>query len=332
MLRGTRPTAALAATAVVLAGALSACGSDTPGTGLEFGDRLDAVTISGDVGEAKVEFKERMSAGGLESETLVEGEGDALADKDTVFLDYVLGNGYTQKAAIDSVSGGAAALELTVGAAENAEPASLNDVLANVLRDYVKDGVKKGSRIVVTGDTEAMFGGLALSPALATQGIGNDDGLVLVVDVLDVTPLAGPQGTPAKRPAWAPVLEFNGNGPSGFDFAGIPEPAAKDELLSAAIKKGDGDEVEEGDLLVLDYLGSLHDAEKPFDESFSKEPIKAPAGSFVPGFNEALEGQTVGSRVLIRIPPAKGYGKEGQGKTIPPGSTLYFVVDILAAV
>lgn len=179
MLRGTRPTAALAATAVVLVGALSACGSDTPGTGLEFGDRLDAVTISGDVGEAKVAFKERMSADKLESETLVEGKGDALKDEDTVFLDYVLGDGYTQKAAVDSVGGGAAALELTVGAEENAEPASLDDVLSNVLRDYVKAGVTKGSRIVVTGDTEAMFGGLAQSPALASQGIGNDDGLAL---------------------------------------------------------------------------------------------------------------------------------------------------------
>ena len=39
----------------------------------------------------------------------------------------------------------------------------------------------------------------------------------------------------------------------------------------------------------------------------------------------------VGSRVLLQIPPALGYGKEGQGEDIPPNSTLYFVIDVLAA-
>ncbi|MCW2813789.1 MAG: hypothetical protein JWN84_1244 [Nocardioides sp.] len=331
MLRGTRPTAALAAS-VVLAGALSACGSETPGTGLEFADRLDAVDISGDVGDAKVEFTRRMEAGELESETLVEGTGEELADEDKVFVNYVLGNGYTQQATLDSVGDDATPIEVTVGADENAEPATLDDVLRNLLRDHVEAGVTRGTRIVLTGSTEAMFGGLSQSPALATEGIGNEDGLVLVADIMDVTVLEGPEGTPGKQPVWAPKLVFNGNGPTSFDFAGIPAPAAKDPLLKAVLKKGEGKTVGEGDLLVLDYLGSLHDAAKPFDESYSKEPIQAPAGSFVEGFNEAVAGQTVGSRILIRIPPAKGYGKEGQGETIPAGSTLYFVVDILAAV
>jgi FKBP-type peptidyl-prolyl cis-trans isomerase len=48
----------------------------------------------------------------------------------------------------------------------------------------------------------------------------------------------------------------------------------------------------------------------------------------VPGFAEALEGQTVGSQVMVVIPPDQGYGEEGQG-AIPGGSTLVFVIDIL---
>ena len=42
-------------------------------------------------------------------------------------------------------------------------------------------------------------------------------------------------------------------------------------------------------------------------------------------------GQTVGSRVMLGIPPKLGYGKQGSGEAIPPNSTLYFVIDILAA-
>ncbi|MDO9454602.1 FKBP-type peptidyl-prolyl cis-trans isomerase [Nocardioides sp.] len=334
MLRGTRPTAALVASLVVSTAALTACGTDTPGTGLEFADRLDAVTISGDVGDAKLEFKKRMEAGELETETLVEGGGDALKDKDAVFVNYVIGNGYTKTDAINSFGEDASAVEVTVGAAETAEPATLDDVLKNLLRDYIKPGVTKGSRIVLTGNTEAMFGQLAQSPALATEGIGNDDGLVMVVDVEDVTVLDGPEGEVGKNPGWAPKIVFNGNGPTSLDFAGIAKPAGKAKLLVSVLKKGTGAEVKTGDLLVANYLGSVYGATTPFDESYSpKKPLlKLPVGSFVDGFNEAIEGQTVGSRVIMRIPPAKGYGKEGQGETVPPNSTLYFVVDILAAV
>ena len=334
MLRGTRSTATLVASLVVATAALTACGSDTPGTGLEFGNGLDAVTISGDVGKAKLAFKERMTAGDLESKTLVTGDGAALKDKDTVFVNYVLGDGYTRKTAVDTF-GADPAIQVTVGAPENAQPQTLDDVIKNVLRDHVKAGVTRESRIVLTGNTSAMFGPLAQSPALATEGIGNEDGLVLVADVLDVTPLTGPEGEPSDSvPGWAPEIVEKGGVPTGLDFGDLPKPKAKDPLSSSVLQKGTGKEVAEGDLLVLDYLGSAYDEKKPFDESYGKdkEPLVLPQGSFVPGFNEALLGKTVGSRVIMRIPPAKGYGDSPPSEAIKKGATLYFVVDILAAV
>jgi peptidylprolyl isomerase len=43
-------------------------------------------------------------------------------------------------------------------------------------------------------------------------------------------------------------------------------------------------------------------------------------------------GQTVGSRVLLVVPPADGYGSAGQSQVGINGTdTLVFVVDILAA-
>jgi peptidylprolyl isomerase len=50
----------------------------------------------------------------------------------------------------------------------------------------------------------------------------------------------------------------------------------------------------------------------------------------IQGWSEGLAGQTVGSQVLLVIPPELGYGDEDAGQGgIPGGSTLVFVVDIL---
>ena len=43
-----------------------------------------------------------------------------------------------------------------------------------------------------------------------------------------------------------------------------------------------------------------------------------------------LEGVPVGSRVLLQIPPAFGYGSQGSG-SIPPNATLWFLIDVIAA-
>ena len=70
-----------------------------------------------------------------------------------------------------------------------------------------------------------------------------------------------------------------------------------------------------------------------FDSSWSRG---APAtfsigtGGVIPGWDKGLVGKKVGSRVLLVVPPADGYGAQAQGK-IPANSTLVFVVDILDA-
>jgi peptidylprolyl isomerase len=55
-------------------------------------------------------------------------------------------------------------------------------------------------------------------------------------------------------------------------------------------------------------------------------------GQVIPGWDKGLVGQTVGSRVLLVIPPADGYGSAGSPQANIKGTdTLVFVVDILAA-
>ena len=55
-------------------------------------------------------------------------------------------------------------------------------------------------------------------------------------------------------------------------------------------------------------------------------------GQVIPGWDTGLVGQTVGSRVMLVIPPADGYGSAGDSQAGIKGTdTLVFVVDILAA-
>ena len=74
--------------------------------------------------------------------------------------------------------------------------------------------------------------------------------------------------------------------------------------------------------------------DKVFDESYSKEPYPTPigTGSVVKGWDQGLVGQTVGSRVLLVLPPAEGYGAAGNAQAGIKGTdTIVFVVDVLAA-
>ena len=53
----------------------------------------------------------------------------------------------------------------------------------------------------------------------------------------------------------------------------------------------------------------------------------------IPGWDKGLVGQTVGSRVLLVIPPGDAYGSAGQSQAGIKGTdTLVFVVDIISAV
>jgi FKBP-type peptidyl-prolyl cis-trans isomerase len=49
----------------------------------------------------------------------------------------------------------------------------------------------------------------------------------------------------------------------------------------------------------------------------------------IPGWDKGIVGMKVGGRRELIIPPSLAYGKSGQGSTIPPNSTLIFVIDLL---
>ena len=84
------------------------------------------------------------------------------------------------------------------------------------------------------------------------------------------------------------------------------------------------------DTVTVNYLGATYDAEAPFDESYSRgEPLVSPLSGLIQGWSIGLTGVKVGSRVLLQIPPAFGYGAQGSGESIPGNATLWFVIDVV---
>jgi peptidylprolyl isomerase len=119
----------------------------------------------------------------------------------------------------------------------------------------------------------------------------------------------------------------------------IPGKAAPTALSKQVITPGNGPLVAKGDTIVANYSGQTWAPKsgKPnvFDSSFDRG---APAafvigvGAVVPGWDKTLVGQHLGSRLLLSLPPAEGYGSAGQSQAGISGTdTLVFVVDLLAA-
>jgi peptidylprolyl isomerase len=114
----------------------------------------------------------------------------------------------------------------------------------------------------------------------------------------------------------------------------FPSGKPSSTLQKKVLHQGDGATVAKGQLLVADYLGQIWKG-KVFDNSYDrKQPAAFPigVGKVIPGWDEALVGVKAGSRVLLVVPPAKGYGASGNPQAgITGKDTLVFVVDVVSA-
>jgi peptidylprolyl isomerase len=304
---------------LILGASLVACGSDS---GDDKGDdssggALHGIKITGDVGKApKVDWNGKLDVTKTDSEVVTAGDGDKIAEGDQVVAHIWIGNGATQKQAYSTYDEGQTQ---TIPASSDLNP---------VFKDAVLDQTV-GSRVAVTATAADAFG----ESGNPEMGIGNKDTVLIIVDLIDsVTVLDAPQGKEQSAPSWAPGLTTDGDKVTALDFTGTPKPTGK--LQSAALIQGDGDVVKKGQTITVNYLGQVFKGAKPFDESYTKTPASFAigVGQVVPGWDKTLVGATVGSRMVLAIPPADGYGDKGNAQAGIKGTdTLYFVVDILAA-
>ena len=117
----------------------------------------------------------------------------------------------------------------------------------------------------------------------------------------------------------------------------FPSSSPPSALVTKTLVKGNGAKVVKGDYVIAQYVGYIWRTKKLFGSSWSQGSpfgfiIGASPEQVIPGWDKGLEGQTVGSRVMLSIPPAQGYGKSGASQAgIKGNDTLVFVVDILDA-
>jgi peptidylprolyl isomerase len=160
---------------------------------------------------------------------------------------------------------------------------------------------------------------LALAVALAGCGSSKAPGVVQA-------PSGGATSTTVSTPKVPPQL-------ASKPTVTPPKGPAPNHLVTKDLIPGTGAVVHAGQTVTVNYVGVLYKTGKEFDSSWSRHQPFTTAltnGSVIPGWVKGIAGMRVGGRRELIIPPSLGYGKRGSPPTIPPNSTLVFVVDLIS--
>lgn len=230
-----------------------------------------------------------------------DGDGDAITAGQMLALDYVIKSGADGSTLYSTY--------------DNGSPEQVQYITGQI--DAVIENVLKGARV-----------GVDFLYAVPDQGQGANIMMVTVSGVSDVLDRA--EGTAVAPVAGLPEVTLADDGNPSVTY---PSTDLPDSLVAQDLITGDGPVVEEGQSVTVHYTGWLWNGDS-FDSSWDRgapSTFTLTAGGLIDGWVQGLVGKTVGSQVLLVVPPELGYGDEGSGETIPGGSTLVFVVDILAA-
>lgn len=276
---------------------------------------LAKVSVDGAVGEKPtVLFSKPFSVKKSGNRVITAGTGSAVPANASVAFDYVVINGRTGKELETSFGTG----PITLPLASKTAPTGLVKALV---------GAAIGSRVLV-----------AIAPkegltSQARKGVKKGDTLLFVLDVKSVrSPLAKATGEAVTPAPGLPTVVLDAK---GTPTVTVPKTAAPTDLVTQVLIKGAGPEVTSGQTITAHYIGVIYGSGKTFDSSWARgapTDFAIGKGQVIPGWDKALVGQTVGSQVLLVIPPADGYGASGNSQAGIAGTdTLVFVVDILDA-
>lgn len=157
------------------------------------------------------------------------------------------------------------------------------------------------------------------------QAIGPDEDLIFVVDLVAVTdePLF------CNDVQEIPPAEGTDK-PTEVD---MPIEAPQDEVNKVDLVEGEGDPVEAGNYVTLNYMGISCVSGRQFDASWDRGetfPVTLGEGT-IPGFGLGIEGMKVGGLRQIEIPPALAYGAQGSPPDIDPNAPLVFIIEVVEA-
>ncbi len=100
-------------------------------------------------------------------------------------------------------------------------------------------------------------------------------------------------------------------------------------LQYKVVTEGKGAKPKAEETVEVNYRGTLVDGTE-FDSSYKRgQSVTFPVNGVIPGWSEALQLMTVGSKYQLYIPSDLGYGPGGTGSTIGPNQALVFEVELL---
>jgi peptidylprolyl isomerase len=292
---------------------LAACGSGKAGTPA---NALDAITVGGTNAAPTVTFKTKpLSVKVTTTKVITAGKGAKLSKDNSILFNYVLFNGKDGKQIESSFGKATAGLDL-----------SSTSLLPGLSKGLT--GQQIGTRLLVAIPPVDAFG----TTGNAQAGFGPTDTVVFFIDVVSATtPLKTATGAVVPPKAGLPTVTVDGAKAATIT---VPKTAAPSTLVVQPLIKGSGAVVKAGQTIKVNYTGVLWKDGKKFDASADHGSAFDTAigkGQVITGWDKGLVGQTVGSRILLVVPPAEGYGAKGSPPLIGPKDTLVFVIDILAA-
>lgn len=158
-------------------------------------------------------------------------------------------------------------------------------------------------------------------------------------------PLPAPTVSVSHRPV-PPAVATDANLPKAAGRFGhqatitIPNTSPSGEFVVTPIIKGDGPTVGTHDIAVVNYTARTWKKSKYLPSTYKGSghrvtPVVFAVGkdSVLPALDRAVQGQRVGSRILVVAPPAAAYGTSGNpGIGVSPTDTVVFAVDLVDAV
>ncbi|MFC5337861.1 FKBP-type peptidyl-prolyl cis-trans isomerase [Leucobacter denitrificans] len=325
----------LAATALLLTGCSAGGGANTDASGedcLAPGSASKTIEVTGEVGnDLEITSETPVSVEATERSVLKEGEGESPTADQTIEVAMSMFNG------ADGTSLQQVATSPIPAAQEQ-------------LATWAYEGIRcavPGEQIAIVTPYADVFG-TAAAEETGLEGITEEDSIVIVMEFGEVADsaastepgtleadelLSRAEGKAVAAPDGFPTVKLDDDGAPTITMPeGVDAPT---ELSIATIIEGDGETVQAGDRVYVNYRGVIWRTGEEFDSSWSRgAPTDFLTTQVIGGFQKALEGQKVGSQIISVVPAEDGgYGAaslEQMGHE--PDDVMVFVLDILGTV
>lgn len=273
---------------------------------------LDGIDATGGFGESpELTVPVPWGIDSTKTKILVQGTGATVSDTGWVEVNYYGVDGRTGDVFDESYSKGI--------------PADFP--LGGVVPGFQKGiaGQQVGTRLIVAmpgADGYDSYGGNSDS------GIEIGDTLIFVVDILK-TQFTQPTGTtvPPTDPS-LPLVTGDLNAPVVTMPPGASAPTS---LVVQPLIVGPDPNVAiaAGDTILVDYAEYIWGSGTMVRQTYGFSPLTGALSDTIAGWQQALVGQPLGSRLLLVVPPALSYPQGAPKVGIPAGSTMVYVIDLL---